>query len=332
MLLKDMKKNIVYPENKEFAFTIFDDTDVSTLENIRPIYDYLYSLGILTTKSVWPLRFNDGYSDFAGSHTLEDKEYAEYVKQLSARGFEIAFHGASMESSTRKRTIEAFKKFYDVLGFFPRSYATHAGNKENIYWGENRFQFIVFKQLYRLLYHKIKNYYSGDNQDSVYYWADICQKYINYARTFTFHNINLLNISKSLPYSIKSRPVFESFFFTADANNVEEFNELLCIKNQDKLEQERGVSIISTHFGKGFVKDNELHQKTNYLLQRLAKRNGWFVPVSTVLDFLKSRSSNNYIGNFSLFMLEFKWFLHAFKRKLKNREYEKTELAYLNIK
>jgi len=327
-----MKKKIVYPENKDFAFTIFDDTDVSTLENIRPVYDYLYSLGILTTKSVWPLRYNGGYSDFAGSHTLEDKEYAKYVKELSERGFEIAFHGASMESSVRKRTIKAFEKFYDVLGFFPRSYAAHAGNNENIYWGENRFQFVIFKQLYRLLYPKTKNHYFGDSQVSPYYWADICQKYIDYARTFTFSNINLLNISKSLPYSIKSRPTFESFFFTADADNVEEFNELLCTKNQDKLEKERGVCIISTHFGKGFVKNNELHQKTKYLLEKLAKRNGWFVPVSTVLDFLKSRSSNKYIGNFSLFMLEFKWFLHAFKRKLKNRKYEKTELAYLNIK
>ena len=63
--------NFRYPGEKDFIFTIFDDTDVSTLDYIKPIYDTLYELGIRTTKTVWPLSF-EGESDDTGSHTLED--------------------------------------------------------------------------------------------------------------------------------------------------------------------------------------------------------------------------------------------------------------------
>jgi len=74
---------MIYPKNKNFIFTIFDDTDVATVENIRPIYDFLYDVGILTTKSVWPLHCRHHGSDFVGSHTLEDAPYADYIKQLN---------------------------------------------------------------------------------------------------------------------------------------------------------------------------------------------------------------------------------------------------------
>ncbi len=34
--------NLKWPLNKDFAFTIIDDTDNSTVQNIKPIYDFLY--------------------------------------------------------------------------------------------------------------------------------------------------------------------------------------------------------------------------------------------------------------------------------------------------
>ena len=110
-----------YPNGKDFIFTIFDDTDVATLDYIRPIYDYLYELNFLTTKTVWPLDHN-GQSDYKGSHTLQNKGYSEYIKLLSQRGFEISYHGGSMESCTRKDILNAFDKFYQELGYYPRSF------------------------------------------------------------------------------------------------------------------------------------------------------------------------------------------------------------------
>src|SRR5437899_2238785 len=42
-----------WPEGKDFAFTIIDDTDNATLARIRPIYELLSELGLRTTKTVW---------------------------------------------------------------------------------------------------------------------------------------------------------------------------------------------------------------------------------------------------------------------------------------
>lgn len=42
-----------WPNNKKFAFTIIDDTDNGTVENTKPVYDFLYKKGIITTKTVW---------------------------------------------------------------------------------------------------------------------------------------------------------------------------------------------------------------------------------------------------------------------------------------
>jgi len=47
---------IRWPEGKKFAFTVFDDTDLSTLGNVREIYSFLMDHGFRTTKSVWPIQ------------------------------------------------------------------------------------------------------------------------------------------------------------------------------------------------------------------------------------------------------------------------------------
>ena len=46
---------VAWPEGKAFAFTVFDDTDACTVENTKPVYDFLRDCGLRTTKSVWPL-------------------------------------------------------------------------------------------------------------------------------------------------------------------------------------------------------------------------------------------------------------------------------------
>ena len=53
-----MPENITWPGGKSFAFTVFDDTDRATVENVGPVYRFLAELGFLTTKSVWPIRGN----------------------------------------------------------------------------------------------------------------------------------------------------------------------------------------------------------------------------------------------------------------------------------
>lgn len=323
--------NLKIPNDKKFIFTIFDDTDVSTLENIRPVYDYLTELKIFTTKSVWPLESSQSTSNYKGSHSLQNREYASYIRELAGRGFEIAFHGASMESNSRELTIESLKRFQEILGFNPRTYASHAGNLENIYWGEHRFNFAAFRFLYRLLNSRKGSKYSGQNPESKYYWADICRDSFDYVRTFTFNDINLLNVGK-FPYHVRDRACFKSCFYTSFADHVEEFNRLLSVENQARLARERGVCIVTTHFGKGFVKDGVLNPQTKYLLEQLVVNNGHFAPVSQILDYLRGLWGKNTIKPLDLFLLESRWFVDTIRRKLDRLEYEKTELKYLGLR
>lgn len=318
----------MFPNSKKFIFTIFDDTDVSTLGNIKPVYDFLSSLGILTTKSVWPLSCDINHSWYYGSNTLQDREYSEYIKDLANLGFEIGFHGATMESSTREKTEYALHYFNDILGCYPRIYACHSKNKENIYWGSQRFSFIIFSCLYKALHHD-GSFYEGVKPNSPYFWGDLCLEHFDYVRTFTYDTVNLLEISSQLPYNNKEMGYVNRCFFTADADNVEEFNQKISISNMEKLEREGGVCILTTHFGKGFVENGKLNETTGKLLKNLSLRNGWFVPVSTALDFLGDSQGGKQISKYALFLLEFKWFVHAVKRKLTKKKYKKTEVKYL---
>ena len=48
-----MYPKISWPNNKQFAFTIFDDTDRANLKDIQSVYEFLDELDFKTTKSVW---------------------------------------------------------------------------------------------------------------------------------------------------------------------------------------------------------------------------------------------------------------------------------------
>jgi len=317
-----------YPEGKDFIFSIFDDTDVSTLDYIRPIYDQLRALGIITTKSVWPLGYN-GDSDYKGSHTLQDDAYARYMNELQDNGYEIAYHGPTMVSSTREETTRALDLFRNVLGRYPRCYAPHSQNRENLYWGRARFTIPFFRWLYTFIANENPGHYQGHLEASTYFWGDICLKHIDYVRNFTFTEMNLLNISDMLTYHDAAKPLVKSWFFTADADNVEEFNRLLCEANQERLQRERGVCLVSTHFGKGYVKEGRLHGDTTALLKKLSLRDGWFVPISTALDFIRSRQNKESLTVDQRFILEARWFLHTIRRRRGALQYDKTEIDYL---
>ena len=53
-------------------------------------------------------------------------------------------------------------------------------------------------------------------------------------------------------------------------------------------EEEGSACIMYTHFGHGFASGGRLHPEFRRLMERLAAKNGWFVPVSTLLDYLRS--------------------------------------------
>ena len=110
-----------FPGGKRFAFTIIDDTDVATVENLKPIYDLLYECGMRTTKTVWPVRCLEGSKVFGSSQTLEDDDYRAFILDLQRRGFEITWHGATMHpvpASEQPPLSSAFAKRSAITAAF----------------------------------------------------------------------------------------------------------------------------------------------------------------------------------------------------------------------
>ena len=121
---------------KKFNFTIIDDTDDATLENIRPVYDFLTEKGIFITKTVWVYPPRDKYSK---GDSLQRTEYTEYIKELHSRGFEIALHNVGSGDYTRNEILKGIEEFKEKLGFYPKIHINHSYNKDSIYGGSKRF-------------------------------------------------------------------------------------------------------------------------------------------------------------------------------------------------
>jgi hypothetical protein len=284
-----MAAELEFPEGKKFAFTIIDDTDVATVQNVEPMYRLLEELGLRITKTVWPVGCPEGSRDFSSSQTLEDSEYRAFVVDLQRRGFEIAYHGATMESSRRERTLAGLERFREAFGTYPRVHANHAFNRENVYWGEARIDDPLVNFFYRRLNGRPPGYYLGHTQGSAYWWGDLCAQRIAYVRNLTFLELNLAKVNPSMPYHDPSRPLVRRWFSASDAEDCEEFNDLLNPEHVERLERERGFCIVATHLGKGFVRSGRLDPITRQRIEFLARRAGWFPTVSELLDWLSDQ-------------------------------------------
>lgn len=299
---------ISFPGGKTFAFTIIDDTDESTVENIKPIYDYLYELGLHTTKTVWVLPSNEPEALPSRGGTLDDSDYRAFVLELKDRGFEIASHGARGGNSRRDDTLKAMEEFKNVIGYYPRIHVNHFLNKDNLYWGIHRLDNYLLRFIYRLA--QGREEFSGHIPESDYFWGDFAYEHISYIVNFSFHEINLARINPQMPYRDSSRPYANYWLHTSDAGILPSFNRLLRPESLNRLEREGGVCIAYTHFGKGFCSDGVLNATAGGRLADLASRNGWFAPASEILDYLRSDDRRTeHIGVRQKAYIEFRWTL-----------------------
>ena len=312
----------MYPDGKRFAFTIVDDTDVATVANVGPVYELLKSLGMRTTKTVWPFRWHGKGSNFVSSQTLEDPAYVEFVKQLAADGFEIASHGATMESSDRATTEAALARHQELFGVIPRLYVNHSFNRENVYWGTDRIDDPILKRLYGRVNGRPSGFYQGTVTGSSWWWGDLCQTHHEYVRNLTFSSLNVLKANPSMPYTDSSRPFVRSWFSSADADNCQEFIDLVTPDRVDQLEAEGGVCIISTHLGKRYVTDGRVHPDVERALRDIARRSGWFVPVSPLLDWLRTQQRAATAGTLPASEwrgMQWRWAVDLVRRRLQSK-------------
>jgi len=282
-------KSIRWPGGKKFAFTIVDDTDNATLENIQDIYNTLTELQLFITKTVWPLSI-DKNTEYGSSHTLQDDSYLQFISGLQNSGHEIALHGVRGCSSERQTIIEGLKFFQNVMGSLPKLHVNHAQNLDNLYWGK------AWIPKWKRIIKRYPNEKSGYGHDpkSNYFWGDIAKECIEYVRGYVFNHGNTTYIDRYTPYHDPGKQYVQNWFSSSNGDRLDKLLNLTSSKNLDELERTNGACIVYTHFGDSYYKiNNKIEKSLKLNLQNVSQREGWFVPASTLLDFLKNNRTRN---------------------------------------
>jgi hypothetical protein len=307
-----MKRDIVWPEGRSFAFTIFDDPDSQTFEASRAIYGLLQDCGFRTTKGVWPNRPTRPPSDH-GMTCGDGEEYVDWLRRLEDAGFEIGFHNATSHTSLREEALAGIEQFAAYFGHYPKSMANHYFCEDTIYWGENRLtgSCRLFYNLLTLGKNRSISY--GHDPKHPCFWGDACKEKIKYVRNFAFAGLNTLKACPAMPYHDSLRPYVNYWFASSEGSNVETFLRWVTERNIDELEAEGGACIMYVHFGHHFFDRGTLDSRFRAIMQNLAKRNVWFVPVSTLLDFLLARKTTTELTDQERARMERRWLLHKMR-------------------
>ncbi len=297
---------LTWPDGKRFAFTIVDDTDRAELNNVRPVYDFLWQHGFRTTKTVWPL---EARIPITGGTSLETPAYREWLLELRDRGFEIALHGVADQPSKREVVAEGLARFRAIFGAPPTMHINHVGQTEALYWGKARLNPPVrwLYSLYRRL-HAGNELYLGHVPGSEYFWGDLCAGEITFVRNLLYPGINTARLDPLMPYHDPRRPYVRYWFSSSYGSGIKAFLRLLSEKNQDKLMAEGGACIVYTHLGSGFY---PFHDEFLRLMRRLAGLPGWFVPASTLLEHLGAQRGWTDVSRHRIrhAAMEFRWLI-----------------------
>jgi hypothetical protein len=291
-----------------------DDTDLATVENVKPVYDLLAECGLRTTKTVWPLKAQKPEWNYG---SLEDDDYRAWIVALQKQGFEIAIHGTSDGPSRRAEIQRGLDYFRSILGRDPRMHVNHVGQEELVYWYDWRFHGIT-RTLYKLANKFKRRSQTSSNlghvTNSEYFWGDLCHEHIDYVRNLTFQDINTLAQDPFMPYHDPSRPYVKHWYSATEGSTAARFCKQISPANQDRLRTEGGACILYTHFAFGFVQNGVVLPLFRDLIQRLSSLPGWFVPASELLDLLRERHGDRTERDpLALQLMELKWLMEKWR-------------------
>lgn len=272
-------------KSNQFFFSIIDDTDDSTLENIRPIYEFLYEKGIFITKTVWIFPPKDLHSK---GDSLQRSEYMEYIRELNKKGFEIAIHNIGSGPYLRNKIILGLEEFKSKLGFYPKIHINHAYNNDSIYGGHKRFNWPL-NLIVKRFYPQYSGIFQGDDPRSEFFWGDMHKKIIKFNRNHEFSGINTLKYDKYMPYIDPKRNEYSNYWFSATfAPNPIIFKRIVNDKTIKKLEEENGICILFTHLGY-FMNEGKIDPGFIEGIDCLSRnKNGKYLPVTDVLNFISA--------------------------------------------
>jgi hypothetical protein len=282
-----------HPGGKNFTFTFTDDPDKNNINDKKIVYDFLIEQGIRSTVLVYvkkatktnmmpivPIK-NYRYGD-----TLEKEEYREYIKYLQSIGFEIGTHTISAGADYREETLAGYEYFKEVLGQYPKQVIMHSHNLDNLYWGKYIFSNSIVQWILGLF---VKVPYGGHIEGNPYFWGDFAQKNVKYVRLWGTTELNTLAYNPNMPYHDPDKKYVNYFYSFSDGYNHEVLMEMLTDENIKEFKEQRGLSIVYTHFAAEFVRDSVLSPGFQEQLIKIASdTTGWFAPASEVLDRLLS--------------------------------------------
>ena len=302
---------VEWPDGRAFAFSVFDDPDGQRLGAGREVYAFLRDLGLRTTKGVWPLAPERPVPD-SGSH-CEDPEYRAWVLDLARSGFEIGFHGSTLHTSPREDTRRGLNAFRDLLGHDPRTMSNHYNCSEGIYFGDRRLSGWRRVAYNVLTLGRNRRRFHGHEEGHPLFWGDLCRKRVRYVRNFVFGKIDTLGACPFMPYHDPDRPWVNAWFASSEGNVCSSFVRQLSEPRQDRLEASGGACIMYTHFGRGFYDGRRLDPRFCALMERLASKNGWFVPVSTLLDHIVAQRGLRTLTRQERARLESRWLVQKLR-------------------
>lgn len=311
-----MAPSVKWPEGKSFAFTITDDTDNQTLDDGPHVYAFLRDLGFRTTKLLWPIAGLK--KPTVGGLTCDDPAYRAWCLRLEQEGFEAGLHNVTYHDSQREEVRAGLARFEELFGHRPYTFANHVGCAENIYWDEFRLSGVR-----RSIYSAFREYNkrpatSGHVEDSPFFWGDLCRDNIQYVRGLTFQDANVFQVTESPVFQDAARPYVRNWFVASGGADAREFCQLIGEESQDRLERDGGLCIVYTHLASGFFVDGNLQPVWRKLMERLAKKNGWFVPAKVILDHVVQSIGSPLITASGRRKLEHRWIAEKLRHSLRS--------------
>jgi hypothetical protein len=293
------------PHPYRAGFCITDDTDAATLDGVKIVYDFLASIGLRTSKTVWaftpaePCGIPALPPSILRGITLEDPGYLAYCVTLRERGFEICLHGASAGNNVRDRTARALDLLEARFGL-PGTYVCHAKNAENPYWHEK----VAPRGLaQRLLAFSSRYHCSGEDPKSPYFWGDLCLQKVRHIRLFRTRNVNTLAENPSMPYFDPEKPWVTSWFSATKRS----FADATTPESLAQLTRERGLCVLYQYMHRyADLAAGRVQEAFRASAERLMATSGiWVDTTSALMDRLRQiqgvllvrRGDDVWVGN-----------------------------------
>ena len=244
---------------------------------------------MLTTKTVWPLAFRE--PPRFGGGTLEDPEYRAWIVELAERGFEIAFHGATDHSSLRSDTERALDVFRETHRPRPQAACEPFRPSGRDLLGRRparRIRQPALSPRERCIaaQHEVLRTRRGL---AVLLGRSLPRSDHLRAKPLVLRHQHAEG-APIMPYHDSLRPYVRYWFSASDGplvRRVLRAHQRAAIRT-DCLQRAEHASPTRTS-ASASSRGGRVRDEFARLIERLAGLPGWFVPASTLLDFLRSR-------------------------------------------